>query len=113
MPSDAWPPKPVTSYAPLAHRLGLYTIKSELEDLALKYSNREIYTRIAHDLNQRKAARDAYIADFIAPVKSRLDTAGLKFEIKGRTKSISSIWNKLQKQHNDLRTISTTCLPYV
>ena len=83
--------------------LGLYTIKSELEDLALKYSNREIYTRIAHDLNQRKAARDAYIADFlIAPVKSRLEAAGLKFEIKGRTKSISSIWNKLQKQHNDL-----------
>ncbi len=89
-------------YAPLAHRLGLYTIKSELEDLVNKSANREIYTRIAHDLNQRKAARDAYIADFIAPVKSRLEAAGLKFEIKGRTKSISSIWNKLQKQHNDL-----------
>lgn len=89
-------------YAPLAHRLGLYAIKSELEDTSLKYSNREIYTKIAHDLNQRKAARDAYIADFIAPVKAHLEAAGLKFDIKGRTKSISSIWNKIQKQHNDL-----------
>lgn len=89
-------------YAPLAHRLGLYAIKSELEDLALKYSNREIFTKIAHDLNQRKAAREAYIADFIAPVKAKLEAAGLKFDIKGRTKSISSIWNKIQKQHNDL-----------
>ncbi|MCM1309909.1 MAG: HD domain-containing protein [Bacteroides sp.] len=89
-------------YAPLAHRLGLYAIKGELEDLSLKYSNREVFTRIAHDLNQRKAARDAYIADFIAPVKAKLEAAGLKFDIKGRTKSISSIWNKIQKQHNDL-----------
>lgn len=89
-------------YAPLAHRLGLYAIKSELEDLSLKYTNREIFTRIAHDLNQRKAAREAYIADFIGPVKARLEAAGLKFDIKGRTKSISSIWNKIQKQHNDL-----------
>lgn len=89
-------------YAPLAHRLGLYAIKSELEDLSLKYSNREVYSRIAHDLNQRKEARDAYIADFIAPVKKKLEDAGLKFDIKGRTKSISSIWNKIQKQHNDL-----------
>ncbi len=89
-------------YAPLAHRLGLYAIKGELEDLSLKYSNREVFTKIAHDLNQRKAARDAYIADFIAPVKTQLQAAGLKFDIKGRTKSISSIWNKIQKQHNDL-----------
>ena len=89
-------------YAPLAHRLGLYAIKSELEDMSLKYLNREVYTRIAHDLNQRKAARDAYIADFIAPVKANLQKAGLRFDIKGRTKSISSIWNKIQKQHNDL-----------
>lgn len=89
-------------YAPLAHRLGLYAIKSELEDMALKYTNREIFSRIAHDLNQRKAAREAYIADFIGPVKAKLEAAGLKFEIKGRTKSISSIWNKIQKQHNDL-----------
>ena len=89
-------------YAPLAHRLGLYAIKSELEDLSLKYSNREVYSKIAHDLNQRKDARDAYIADFIGPVKQKLEAAGLKFDIKGRTKSISSIWNKIQKQNNDL-----------
>lgn len=89
-------------YAPLAHRLGLYAIKGELEDLSLKYSNREVFTRIAHDLNERKDARDAYIAAFIAPVKEKLQAAGLKFDIKGRTKSISSIWNKIQKQHNDL-----------
>lgn len=89
-------------YAPLAHRLGLYAIKGEMEDLSLKYSNREVFTRIAHDLNQRKASREAYIDDFIAPVKAKLEAAGLKFDIKGRTKSISSIWNKIQKQHNDL-----------
>lgn len=89
-------------YAPLAHRLGLYKIKSALEDMSLKYTQRDIYTRIAHKLNQTKASREAYIADFIAPVKKKLEEAGLKFEIKGRTKSIYSIWNKMKKQKNDL-----------
>lgn len=89
-------------YAQLAHRLGLYKIKGELEDLSLKYTNREIYTQIAHKLNATKKSRDAYIADFIAPVKSALEKEGLKFEIKGRTKSISSIWNKMKKQKVDL-----------
>lgn len=92
-------------YAPLAHRLGLYAIKSELEDMSLKYSNREVYTRIAHELNQTKAKRDQYIAEFIAPVKARLEAEGLKFEIKGRTKSIYSIWNKMKKQHNTVEDI--------
>lgn len=92
-------------YAPLAHRLGLYSIKSELEDMSLKYSNREVYTKIAHELNQTKVARDAYIAKFIEPVKKKLEQAGLNFEIKGRTKSIYSIYNKIQKQHNDLEHI--------
>lgn len=92
-------------YAPLAHRLGLYKIKGELEDLALKYTNREIYTRIARKLNETKSSRDAYIAAFIAPVKAALEKQGLKFDIKGRTKSISSIWNKIQKQNNDLEHI--------
>ena len=92
-------------YAPLAHRLGLYRIKSELEDLSLKYTHRDIYTRIARDLNATKARRDAYIADFIAPVKQKLADAGLKFDIKGRTKSIYSIWNKIKKQNNDLEHI--------
>lgn len=92
-------------YAPLAHRLGLYSIKSELEDLSLKYTNRDIFTRIAHKLNETKTSRDAYIADFIAPIKQKLESEGLKFEIKGRTKSISSIWNKMKKQKNDLENI--------
>lgn len=89
-------------YARLAHRLGLYKIKGELEDLALKYTNREIYTQIAHKLNETKRSRDAYIKAFIDPVKARLEEAGLNFEIKGRTKSISSIWNKMKKQKVDL-----------
>ena len=92
-------------YAPLAHRLGLYGIKSELEDLSLKYTNREVFTQIAHKLNETKASRDAYIADFIKPVKAKLEQEGLKFEIKGRTKSISSIWNKMKKQKNDIENI--------
>lgn len=92
-------------YAPLAHRLGLYAIKSELEDMSLKYSNRDMYTRIAHSLNETKAKRDQYIAEFIAPVKAKLEAEGLKFEIKGRTKSIYSIWNKMKKQHNTVEDI--------
>lgn len=92
-------------YAQLAHRLGLYKIKGELEDLALKYTNREIYTQIAHKLNETKRSRDAYIKSFIDPVKQKLEDAGLKFDIKGRTKSISSIWNKMKKQKVDLQGI--------
>jgi GTP pyrophosphokinase len=89
-------------YAQLAHRLGLYKIKGELEDLSLKYTNREIYTQIAKKLNETKRSRDEYIKEFIAPVKKRLEEQGLTFEIKGRTKSISSIWNKMKKQKVDL-----------
>lgn len=89
-------------YAPLAHRLGLYVIKSELEDLSLKYTNREKFTEIARKLNETKIEREKYIASFIAPVKQKLEEAGLKFDIKGRTKSIYSIWNKMRKQKNDL-----------
>lgn len=92
-------------YTPLSHRLGLYTIKSELEDLTLKYQHRETYTDIAHKLNQTKVARDAYIRSFIEPVKKRLEATGLKFEIKGRTKSIYSIWNKIKKQNTDIENI--------
>ncbi len=92
-------------YAPLAHRLGLYKIKSELEDMALKYTNRDLYTQIAHKLNETKKERDKYIANIIAPIEKRLTDAGLKFEIKGRTKSISSIWNKMKKQNADVKDI--------
>lgn len=92
-------------YAPLAHRLGLYKIKGELEDLSLKYTNRDMFTRIAVKLNATKRSRDAYIESFIKPVKEALLRQGLKFEIKGRTKSIYSIWNKMMKQHNDVEQI--------
>ncbi|MCM1449781.1 MAG: RelA/SpoT family protein [Clostridiales bacterium] len=89
-------------YAPLAHRLGLYSIKSELEDMSLKYTNRQIYDDIAHQLNATKSKRESYIAEFIGPVKEKLEGAGLKFDIKGRTKSIYSIWNKIKKQKVDM-----------
>lgn len=85
-------------YAPLAHRLGLYKIKSELEDLSLKYTDRKQFDFIKKKLNETKRSRDAYIAEFIAPIKKKLQEAGLKFDIKGRTKSIHSINNKLKKQ---------------
>lgn len=85
-------------YAPLAHRMGLYGIKTELEDLSLKFSSYDIYKDIAHKLNETKRSRDAYIAKFIEPVKKRLEEEDLKFDIKGRTKSIYSIWNKMRKQ---------------
>ncbi|MDH6535105.1 bifunctional (p)ppGpp synthetase/guanosine-3',5'-bis(diphosphate) 3'-pyrophosphohydrolase [Parabacteroides sp. 52] len=85
-------------YAPLAHRLGLYAIKSELEDLSLKYTDPEQFAFIKQKLNETKRSRDIYIAEFIAPVKKKLEEAGLSFDIKGRTKSIHSINNKLKKQ---------------
>ena len=85
-------------YAPMAHRMGLYAIKTELEDLSLKYTAHDIYKEIAHKLNETKRSRDAYIARFIEPVRERLARDGLKFDIKGRTKSIYSIWNKMRKQ---------------
>lgn len=92
-------------YAPLAHRLGLYKIKSELEDLSLKYTERETYTQIAHKLNETKAKREEYIKNFIEPLREALDRTHLKYEIKGRTKSISSIWNKMKKQGADVDDI--------
>lgn len=85
-------------YAPLAHKLGLYKLKSELEDLSLKYTHKDVYYEIKDKLNETKASRDKYIATFIQPIQDKLEFAGLKFDIKGRTKSIHSIWNKLQKQ---------------
>jgi GTP pyrophosphokinase len=92
-------------YAPLAHRMGLYTIKTELEDLSLKYSEPEIYKEIATKLNETKRSRDQYIASFIDPVKKKLEEGGFNFEIKGRTKSIHSIWNKMKKQNTPFENI--------
>ena len=92
-------------YAPLSHRIGLYKIKSELEDLSLKYIDRKQFDYIKQKLNETKRSRDAYIARFIAPLKEKLEQAGFKFEIKGRTKSIHSINNKLKKQKVDFENI--------
>ncbi len=85
-------------YAPLAHKLGLYKLKSELEDLSLKYTEKEVYYHIKDKLNETKASRDKYIAAFIAPMQKKLEEAGLHFHIKGRTKSIHSIYQKMKKQ---------------
>ncbi|MBO7416052.1 MAG: bifunctional (p)ppGpp synthetase/guanosine-3',5'-bis(diphosphate) 3'-pyrophosphohydrolase [Bacteroidaceae bacterium] len=89
-------------YIPMAHRLGLYAIKSEMEDMTVKYEHRDVYDSIARQLNETKSAREAYIKAFIGPVRQRLEEAGLKFTIKGRTKSISSIWNKMKVQNTTL-----------
>lgn len=89
-------------YAPLAHKLGLYQLKSELEDLSLKYLEHDAYYLIKEKLNATKRSRDAYIERFIGPVSKHLTEAGLKFHIKGRTKSIHSIWQKMKKQKCDV-----------
>lgn len=85
-------------YAPLAHRLGLYNIKSELEDLSLKYTEPEAYHSIEQKLQKTKAVRTRFINRFSSPIKKALENSGLNFELKGRTKSVYSIWNKMQKQ---------------
>ena len=85
-------------YAPLAHKLGLYKLKSELEDLSLKYLEHDAYYMIREKLSATKKSRDAYIERFIGPISEKLTEAGLHFHIKGRTKSIHSIWQKMKKQ---------------
>lgn len=85
-------------YAPLAHKLGLYKLKSELEDLSLKYLETEAYYMIKEALNATKKSRDAYIENFLAPIHTMLQEAGLRYHMKGRTKSIHSIWQKMKKQ---------------
>ena len=86
-------------YAPLAHRLGLYAIKSELEDLHLKYTESKVYRDIANKINNTKAARNKFINHFISPIESQLDKLKWNYHIKGRPKSIFSIWNKMKKQN--------------
>ncbi|MFX1611868.1 bifunctional (p)ppGpp synthetase/guanosine-3',5'-bis(diphosphate) 3'-pyrophosphohydrolase [Riemerella anatipestifer] len=86
-------------YAPLAHRLGLYNIKSELEDLSLKYNNPEVYTEITSKLDLAKEQREGYLEEFKNEVSEYLSKEGLNFKIKGRTKAISSIYRKMLKQN--------------
>ncbi len=85
-------------YAPLAHRMGLYNIKTEMEDLAMKYMEPDTYRYIAQKLQDTKRERTRYINDFIRPLKDKLDKTGLNFEIYGRPKSIHSIWSKIKKK---------------
>jgi len=85
-------------YAPVAHRLGLYAIKSELEDLNLRYSDHEAYSLISSKISATKVARDRFIKRFVRPIKDELSMSGVNFVIKGRPKSIYSIWNKMKKQ---------------
>ena len=92
-------------YAPLAHKLGLYKLKSELEDLSLKYLEHDAYYMIKDKLNATKKSRDAYIKRFIAPIEEKLKAEGLHFHMKGRTKSIHSIWQKMKKQKCDFEGI--------
>lgn len=92
-------------YTPLAHKLGLYNIKTEFEDLYLKYTDREAYDYILAKISESKASRDKYIAEFIAPIDKKLKETDLKYDIKGRVKSISSINNKLKKQKIDFESI--------
>lgn len=86
-------------YSPLAHRLGLYEIKSELEDLALKYTQPEVYMEISRGLKETKRDRTRYINEFIKPLKEELEQAGFDFEIHGRPKAIHSIWEKMRTKH--------------
>lgn len=93
-------------YTPIAHRLGLYSIKSELEDMAVKYDDRETFDQIAHQLQQSKKSREAYIKAFIDPLEKRIkETTDIQFSIKGRTKSISSILHKIKAQNTTIDKI--------
>ena len=86
-------------YSPLAHRLGLYEIKSEMEDLAMKYTHPDIYVDIARNLKETRRDRTRYINEFIKPLRQELQDNGLNVEIYGRPKAIHSIWNKMRKKH--------------
>lgn len=86
-------------YAPLAHRLGLNTVKSELEDLYLRFTDRHIYDSIAKNIDETRASRNKFIKQFIQPIKDELDKLKIPYEIKGRPKSLYSIWNKMRKQN--------------
>jgi GTP pyrophosphokinase len=92
-------------YSPLAHRLGLYLVKSEMEDLSLKFTDRETYDTIARKLAETMETRTSFIDEFIKPIKGELDKLGFDFEIKGRPKSIHSIWNKMKKKEVEFEDV--------
>ena len=93
-------------YIPLAHKLGFYKLKSEMEDLALRYTETEIYAELSRKLEETAASREDYIASFIKPIERQLKMhPHIKFRIKGRTKSINSIWQKMKKQQRPFEQI--------
>lgn len=92
-------------YAPLAHRLGLYAIKSELEDLAMKYTEKEVYRDVAKKLQQTKRERTRYINEFTKPLKAELERQGFNFRMFGRPKSIFSIYNKMKKKNVEFEEV--------
>jgi len=92
-------------YAPIAHRLGLYKVKTEMEEQSMKYLHNDVYKSIAKKLAESKSERDKYIEEFILPIKLSLDAKGYKYSIKGRPKSIHSIWNKLKKNNAKFESI--------
>ena len=99
-PREKWRKKSWESmnlYAQIAHKLGLYSLKSELEDIALKYLEPEDYAYISRRLEETAAERDEFIAGFVAPIRERLDAQGIQYHIKGRTKSVYSIWRKMKR----------------
>ena len=101
-PHEKWRKKSWESmnlYAQIAHKLGLYSLKSELEDIALKYLEPKDYEHIVTKLEESADERKAFIARFLVPIEERLHKLGIKYHIKSRTKSIFSIWNKMHKQH--------------
>ena len=105
-PAKKWRKKSWESlnlYAQIAHKLGLYNIKSELEDIALRYLEPQDYQHIADKLAETESERRAFIARVLEPITQRLDQAGLRYHVKSRTKSIFSIWNKMRKQHVPVR----------
>lgn len=92
-------------FAPLAHRMGLYAVKTEMEDLALKYIEPDVYRMIAKKLSETRRERSRYINEFIRPVKERLDKTAYAYEIYGRPKSIHSIWNKMKKKNVEFEEV--------
>ncbi len=107
-PKEKWQKKSWESlnlYAQIAHKLGLYNLKSELEDYSLKFLESMDYNHIVKKLSDSQSEREAYIKEFIAPVSKRLDSAGIKYHIKSRTKSIYSIWSKMHKQNTPFESV--------
>ena len=92
-------------YAPLAHRLGLYNIKEEMEDLSLRYTDSKAFQHVTDKLQETRGARDRFIREFIKPLKGELEQQGFTFDIKARTKSVNSIWSKMKRQKVDFEEI--------